>query len=101
MRRRVGWFENIIGRRRHKSQQLKKKKTERFSHSLSHSKSQNERMRQAKTLEIFSGVQDVKFINLRLALHMAIIKLDVDKVNLKMESITQMNTCTIRRCSFV
>ena len=79
----------------------KKKKTERFSHSLSHSKSQNERMRQAKTLEIFSGVQDVKFINLRLALHMAIIKLDVDKVNLKMESITQMNICTIRRCSFV
>jgi hypothetical protein len=32
-------------------------------------------MSQAKTLEIFSGVQDVKFINLRVALHMAIIKL--------------------------
>ena len=49
-------------------------------------------MRQAKTLEIFSGVQDVKFINLRLALHMAIIKLDVDKVNLKMVSITHNTT---------
>ena len=59
-------------------------------------------MRQAKTLEIFSGVQDVKFINLRVALHVAIIKLDVDKVNLKMKLlyyIMQMNI--IRRCSFV